>query len=49
MKWVCFADFHEVFRVSCGEEKLLLRIYGSTEHGIFKREDEAVVFLHLVL
>ena len=33
----------EVFRVSCGEEKLLLRIYGSTEHGIFKRADEADV------
>eukprot|EP00437_Effrenium_voratum_P013255 CAMPEP_0181450904 /NCGR_PEP_ID=MMETSP1110-20121109/28414_1 /TAXON_ID=174948 /ORGANISM="Symbiodinium sp., Strain CCMP421" /LENGTH=293 /DNA_ID=CAMNT_0023575135 /DNA_START=47 /DNA_END=928 /DNA_ORIENTATION=- len=29
-----------VFRVSCGKDHVLLRIYGSAEHGIFDRADE---------
>jgi len=37
---ITVACSNSVFRVSCGEEKVLLRIYGSTEHGIFRREDE---------
>jgi choline/ethanolamine kinase len=31
---------NNVYQVANGNEKLLLRIYGSTDHGIFKREDE---------
>jgi len=29
-----------VYKVACGEEKLLLRLYGSDEHGLFQRPHE---------
>ncbi|CAE7435485.1 unnamed protein product [Symbiodinium sp. CCMP2592] len=29
-----------VYKVACGEEKLLLRVYGSDEHGLFQRPHE---------
>eukprot|EP00928_Gymnodinium_smaydae_P046686 TRINITY_DN3110_c0_g1_i1.p1 TRINITY_DN3110_c0_g1~~TRINITY_DN3110_c0_g1_i1.p1 ORF type:complete len:297 (-),score=50.68 TRINITY_DN3110_c0_g1_i1:166-1056(-) len=31
---------NEIYRVSHGQDKLLLRIYGPTEHGCFSRENE---------
>ncbi|CAE7558705.1 unnamed protein product [Symbiodinium necroappetens] len=29
-----------VYKVACGEEKLLLRVYGSDDHGLFRRPHE---------
>lgn len=37
---ITVAISNSVFRVSCGKEKVLLRIYGPTAHGIFRRDDE---------
>lgn len=37
---ITIACSNSVFRVACGEDKVLLRIYDSSGHGIIRRDDE---------